>query len=180
MAGWHGQDRYLQKYNRSRKRQGLPYSLRSMRYLAATELCHLLIQEDALRHPHPRLSGFRPSTGAGSRAAPRPPGKRDGARRDSDYSKKEEGRRPFGRRPSKNPAASYSPTGASCSTLGDGALHFRVRNGNGCCLPSMAAGKTRPRAPARENKQAHSLGMGAATSARGGESRPCGLQNEAL
>ena len=60
--------------------------------------------------------------------------------------------------PQKFPAASYSPTGASCSTLGDGALHFRVRNGNGCCLPSMATGKNRPRAnPGKQT--VHSLGI---------------------
>jgi len=34
------------------------------------------------------------------------------------------------------PAAPCSPAGGPRSTLGDGALHFRVRDGNGCCLPS--------------------------------------------
>ena len=40
----------------------------------------------------------------------------------------------------KTPAASYSPAREPRSTLGDGTLHFRVRDGNGCCLPSMATG----------------------------------------
>ena len=39
------------------------------------------------------------------------------------------------------PAASYSRTGESRTTLGDGALNFRVRNGNGCDNSSMATGK---------------------------------------
>ena len=42
----------------------------------------------------------------------------------------------------KVPAACYSPTGEPRSTLADEALHFRVRNGNGCCILSMATGKT--------------------------------------
>ena len=41
----------------------------------------------------------------------------------------------------KTPAAPYSPAREPRSTLGDGALHFRVRDGNGCFLPSRAAGK---------------------------------------
>ena len=41
----------------------------------------------------------------------------------------------------KKPAASYSRTGESRTTLGDGALNFRVRNGNGCDNSSMATGK---------------------------------------
>ena len=40
----------------------------------------------------------------------------------------------------KGPAASYSRTGESRTTLGDGALDFRVRNGNGYFLPAMATG----------------------------------------
>ena len=43
----------------------------------------------------------------------------------------------------KKPAASYSRTGESRTTLGDGALNFRVRNGNGCDNSSMATGKSR-------------------------------------
>ena len=41
----------------------------------------------------------------------------------------------------KGPAASYSRTGESRTTLGDGALDFRVRNGNGYDNSSMATGK---------------------------------------
>ena len=41
----------------------------------------------------------------------------------------------------KKPAASYSRTGEARTTLGDGALNFRVRNGNGCDNSSMATGK---------------------------------------
>ena len=41
----------------------------------------------------------------------------------------------------KKPATSYSRTGESRTTLGDGALNFRVRNGNGCDNSSMATGK---------------------------------------
>ena len=47
---------------------------------------------------------------------------------------------PEGRR-KKKPAASYSRTGESRTTLGDGALDFRVRNGNGYDNSSMATGK---------------------------------------
>ena len=41
----------------------------------------------------------------------------------------------------KGPAASYSRTSERRTTLGDGALDFRVRNGNGYFSPSMATGK---------------------------------------
>ena len=41
----------------------------------------------------------------------------------------------------KEPAASYSRTGESRTTLGDGALNFCVRNGNRCDSSSMATGK---------------------------------------
>ncbi len=41
----------------------------------------------------------------------------------------------------KEPAAPYSRAGESRTTLGEGALDFRVRNGNGYCSPSMATGK---------------------------------------
>ena len=41
----------------------------------------------------------------------------------------------------KEPAASYSRTGGSRTTLGDGGLDFRVRNGNGYFSPSVATGK---------------------------------------
>ena len=40
----------------------------------------------------------------------------------------------------KKPAASYSRTGGSRTTLGDGALDFSVRNGNWYFCPSMATG----------------------------------------
>ena len=41
----------------------------------------------------------------------------------------------------KKPAASYSRAGGSRTTLGDGALDFRVRDGNGYDCPSVATGK---------------------------------------
>ena len=41
----------------------------------------------------------------------------------------------------KEPAAPYSPAGESRSTLGEEALDFRVRNGNGYDSLSMATGK---------------------------------------
>ena len=43
--------------------------------------------------------------------------------------------------PKKEPATSYSRTGESRTTLGDGALDFRVRNGNGYDSSSMVTGK---------------------------------------
>ena len=49
--------------------------------------------------------------------------------------------KPPRREAKKKPAASYSRTGESRTTLGDGALNFRVRNGNGCDNSSMATGK---------------------------------------
>ena len=45
-----------------------------------------------------------------------------------------------GMRAKKKPAASYSRTGGSRTTLGDGALDFSVRNGNWYFCPSMATG----------------------------------------
>ena len=39
-----------------------------------------------------------------------------------------------------NPVPCYPPAGDSRSTLADGALNFRVRNGNGCDNPSMGTG----------------------------------------
>ena len=44
----------------------------------------------------------------------------------------------------KEPAASYSRMGGSHTTLGEGALDFRVRNGNGYDNSSMATGKRMP------------------------------------
>ena len=70
------------------------------------------------------------------------------------------------RRPwKKTLAARYSPAADCRSTLATGALHFRVRNGNGCCLPAMAtkektrktswfcaaAFRSRSRQPSREH-----------------------------
>ena len=53
----------------------------------------------------------------------------------------------------KKPAATYSRAGESRTTLGDGALDFRVRNGNGYCSPSTATGEIC--APQRETKENH-------------------------
>ena len=39
------------------------------------------------------------------------------------------------------PATSYSRTGESRTTLGDGGFDFRVRNGNGYGSPSVVTGK---------------------------------------
>ena len=47
---------------------------------------------------------------------------------------------PIELQPQIKPAASYSRTGGSRTTLGDGALNFSVRNGNWCDNPSMATG----------------------------------------
>ena len=46
-----------------------------------------------------------------------------------------------GRRKIKKPAAPYSRTDEFRTTLGEGALDFRVRNGYGYDSPSMATGK---------------------------------------
>ena len=43
----------------------------------------------------------------------------------------------------KTLAARYSPAADCRSTLATGALHFRVRNGNGCRLPAMATKEKR-------------------------------------
>ena len=42
----------------------------------------------------------------------------------------------------KEPATTYSRTGGSRTTLGDGAFDFRVRNGNGYGSSSMVTGKS--------------------------------------
>ncbi len=47
----------------------------------------------------------------------------------------------------KRPAASYSRMGGSHTTLGDGALDFRVRHGNGYDSASMATGPKTFRPP---------------------------------
>ncbi len=44
----------------------------------------------------------------------------------------------------KKPAAPYSRTGESRTTLGEEALDFRVRDGNGYCRLSMATGRKLP------------------------------------
>ena len=55
------------------------------------------------------------------------------------------GLRGAGPGPKGNPAPRYPPAGDSRSTLADGALDFRVRNGNGYDRPSMGTGmKTHP------------------------------------
>ena len=46
-------------------------------------------------------------------------------------------------RAAKTLAARYSPAADCRSTLATGALHFRVRNGNGCCVPAMATREKR-------------------------------------
>ena len=47
----------------------------------------------------------------------------------------------FERSEKKEPATTYSRTGGSRTTLGDGAFDFRVRNGNGYGSSSMVTGK---------------------------------------
>ena len=51
----------------------------------------------------------------------------------------------------KKPATSYSRTGESRTTLGDGALNFCVRNGNRCDNPSMVTGKKAVQLGTKEN-----------------------------
>ena len=57
----------------------------------------------------------------------------------------------------KKPAAPYSRTDEFRTTLGEGALDFRVRNGYGYDSPSMATGKIAgawtPREPHRTGKR---------------------------
>ena len=54
----------------------------------------------------------------------------------------------------KGPAASYSRTGGSRTTLGDGALDFRVRDGNGYDSPSVATGKMVESLESKEDRNA--------------------------
>ena len=54
----------------------------------------------------------------------------------------------------KEPATSYSRTGGSRTTLGDGALDFRVRNGNGYFCPSVVTGKRPGVVETEENRNA--------------------------
>ncbi len=46
-----------------------------------------------------------------------------------------------GKRLKKNPATRYSPMADRHSTIAAEALHFRVRNGNGCYLLAIVTGK---------------------------------------
>ena len=48
------------------------------------------------------------------------------------------------RRGKGKPAASYSRAGGSRTTLGEEALDFRVRDGNGYCRLSVATGEKGP------------------------------------
>ena len=48
------------------------------------------------------------------------------------------------RRGKRKPAASYSRAGGSRTTLGEEALDFRVRDGNGYCRLSVATGEKVP------------------------------------
>ena len=57
----------------------------------------------------------------------------------------------------KKPAASYSRAGGSRTTLGEEALDFRVRDGNGYCRLSMATGR-KPEIGSEENRNAERLG----------------------
>ncbi len=54
----------------------------------------------------------------------------------------------------------YPPAGDSRSTLADGALNFRVRNGNGCDNPSMGTGKRGPDLPDGCRDARRTLGSG--------------------
>ena len=54
----------------------------------------------------------------------------------------------------KEPAASYSRAGESRTTLGDGALDFRVRDGNGYDSPSVATGEDAVELAAEGNRSA--------------------------
>ena len=58
----------------------------------------------------------------------------------------------------KKPAASYSRMGGSHTTLGDGALDFRVRNGNGYDNSSMATGKKCRELGIKENHNSSTRG----------------------
>ena len=57
----------------------------------------------------------------------------------------------------KKPAAPYSRAGGSRTTLGEEALDFRVRDGNGYCRLSMATGR-KPEIGSEENRNAERLG----------------------
>ena len=61
------------------------------------------------------------------------------------------------RKQKKKPAAPYSRAGGSRTTLGEEALDFRVRDGNGYCRLSMATGR-KPEIGSEENRNAERLG----------------------
>ena len=74
------------------------------------------------------------------------PSQREGEGRAGPHA--EDGKGPRARRgapPGENapsrPAASWSPTGWTRSTIGARGLNFRVRDGTGCASPAMAAGR---------------------------------------
>ena len=73
-----------------------------------------------MHHARGKPPSRKKSGGARPRTRPRPPG---------------------GGGKKKKPAAPYSRTGGSRTTLGEEALDFRVRNGNGYFSLSMATGK---------------------------------------
>ena len=66
------------------------------------------------------------------------------AQRNGKKLKKEKGRNDWRGSKEKRPAASYSRTGGSRTTLGDEALDFGVRNGNRYDCLSVATGLKRP------------------------------------
>ena len=76
-------------------------------------------------------------------AKPSPKGALAGVRRS---------RRLFSSEAKKKPATSYSRTGGSRTTLGDGALDFRVRTGNGYGSSSMVTGKKPLESGTKENR----------------------------
>ena len=59
----------------------------------------------------------------------------------------------------KKPAAPYSRTGGSRTTLGEEALDFRVRNGNGYDSLSMATGKKPLSWKAKGNRNARDANL---------------------
>ena len=96
--------------------------------------------EAALSRARPRAAApFRPHLA--SRPAGRGSGRSCGPTVPLRGTQKRKGRRTAMCSPAagkKILAARYSPAADCRSTLAVGALHFRVRNGNGCCLPAMA------------------------------------------
>ena len=64
------------------------------------------------------------------------------------------------RREKKKPAASYSRAGGSRTTLGEEALDFRVRDGNGYGRLSVATGEKEPVAWKRSGSVRYFVGGG--------------------